>query len=53
MYKLINNKDTNVMLWYVDKKRGQRTEPWGTPVARCCDLDTSPIQDILKDLSER
>ncbi len=26
---------------------------WGTPVVRCCDLDTSLLQDTLKDLSER
>ncbi len=30
-----------------------QTEPWGTRVVRCCDLDTSPLQNILKDLSER
>ncbi len=35
------------------KRSGPRTEPCGTSVARCCDLDTSPLQDTLKDLSER
>ncbi len=36
-----------------EKRSGPRTEPSGITVARCCDLDTSPLQDTLKDLSER
>ncbi len=36
-----------------EKRSGPITEPCGTPVARCCDLYTSPLQDTLKDLSDR
>ncbi len=34
---------------WTEKRSGPRTEPWGTPVARCCDLDSSPLQDTLKE----
>ncbi len=34
---------------YVKKRRGPRTEPWGTPVTNWCALDTSPPQATLKD----
>ncbi len=27
---------------YVEKRRGPRTEPWGTPLINWCALDTSP-----------
>ncbi len=37
----------------MEKRSGPSTELWGTPVARSCDLETSPLQDTLKDLSER
>ncbi len=34
---------------YVEKRRGPRTEPWGSPVTSWCALDTSPPQATLKD----
>ncbi len=34
---------------YVEKRRGPRTEPWGTPVSSWCSVDTSPPQATLKD----
>ncbi len=34
---------------YVEKRRGPRTEPWGTPVTNWWALDTSPPQATLKD----
>ncbi len=34
---------------YVEKRRGPRTDPWGTPVTNLCALDTSPPQATLKD----
>ncbi len=34
---------------YVEKRRGPRTEPWGTPVTNWCALDTFPPQATLKD----
>ncbi len=34
---------------YVEKRRGPKTDPWGTPVTNLCALDTSPPQAILKD----
>ncbi len=34
---------------YVEKRRGPRTDPWGTPVTNWCALDTSPPQATLKD----
>ncbi len=33
---------------YVEKRRGPRTEPWGTPVTGCA-VDISPPQATLKD----
>ncbi len=27
---------------YVEKRRGPRTDPWGTQVTNLCALDTSP-----------
>ncbi len=38
---------------YVEKRRGPRTEPWGTPVTSCCALDSSSPQATLKDLPVR
>ncbi len=38
---------------YVEKRRGQRTDPWGTPVTSWCALDTSLPQATLKDLPVR
>ncbi len=38
---------------YVEKRRGPRTNPWGTPVTSWCALDTSPPQATLKDLPVR
>ncbi len=38
---------------YIEKRRGPRTDPCGTPVTSWCDLDTSPPQDTLKDLHVR
>ncbi len=34
---------------YVEKRRGPRTNPWGTPVTNLCALDTFPPQATLKD----
>ncbi len=34
---------------YVEKRRGPRTDPWGTQVTNLCALDTSPPQATLKD----
>ncbi len=34
---------------YVEKRRGPRTDPWGTPVTNLCALDTSSPQATLKD----
>ncbi len=34
---------------YVEKRRGPRTDPWGTPVTKLCALDTFPPQATLKD----
>ncbi len=34
---------------YVEKRRGPRTDPWGTPVTNLCALDTFPPQATLKD----
>ncbi len=30
---------------YVEKRRGPRTDPWGTPVTNLCALDTFPSPD--------
>ncbi len=38
---------------YVEKRRGPRTDPWGTPVTNLCALDTSPPQAPLNDLPLR
>ncbi len=37
----------------MEKRSGPSTEPWGTLVARSCDIETPPLQDTLNDLSER
>ncbi len=38
---------------FVEKKRGTRNDPWGTPVTSWCSADTSPPQATLKDLPLR
>ncbi len=38
---------------YVEKRRGPRTDPWGTPVTNWCALNTSPPQATLKDRQVR
>ncbi len=38
---------------YVEKRRGPRTDAWGTPVTSWCSVDTSPPQTTLKDLPLR
>ncbi len=38
---------------YVEKRRGPRTDPWGTLVTNWWSLDTSPPQATLKDLPVR
>ncbi len=38
---------------YIEKRRGPSTEPWGTPVTSWCDLDASPLQETLQNLSVR
>ncbi len=38
---------------YVEKRRGPRTDPWGTPVTSLCSVDASPPQATLKDLPLR
>ena len=30
-------------LVYIEKRRGPRTKPWGTPVVRVCGVDTDPL----------
>ncbi len=52
-----NGRRSHVPVWwvpvivvYVEKRRGPRTDPWGTPVTSWCALDTSPPQATLKDL---
>ncbi len=37
---------------YVEKRRGPRTDPWGTPESWCA-LDSSPPHTTLKDLPVR
>ncbi len=34
---------------YVEKMRGPRSDPWGSPVTNLCALDTFPPQATLKD----
>lgn len=36
---------------FMEKSRGPRTEPCGTPVTGLCDVDTSPPQATSKKLS--
>ncbi len=38
---------------YVEKRRGPRTDLWGTPVTSWCAVDTSPPQATSKDLPVR
>ncbi len=35
---------------HMEKSRGPRTDPWGTPVTRWYSLETFPLQATLKDL---
>ena len=40
-------------LVYIEKRRGPRTEPWGTPVTRGHAVDTLPAQVIWEERPER
>ena len=40
-------EDMTSDLVYREKKRGTRTEPWGTPVVRVRGADTDPLQVSL------
>ncbi len=48
-----NGRRNHVPVWWdpvnVEKRRGPRTEPWGTSVTSWCAVDTFPPQATLKD----